>query len=120
MNTKIELDKDKLIELYINQNLELKEIAKILEIHPYTLQRKLKELNIKKETRGHKDNTVTFINKSKAKYGDLYDYSKVKYINSETPVVLIKKDCGHEFSITPHRHLKGNNCPICWKEKKHA
>lgn len=55
-----------------------------------------------------------FIMKSKEKFGDKFDYSRVEYIDSLTPVTLICKEHG-EFSVNMYRHLysKDGLCPLC-------
>lgn len=53
-----------------------------------------------------------FLRKCKEKHGDLYDYSKVDYINSKTHVTIICPIHG-EFSMTPSHHLSGQKCPRC-------
>lgn len=55
-----------------------------------------------------------FIKKSKEKFGDKFDYSKVKYVDSQTPVTLICKEHG-EFNVNMYRHLysKDGLCPLC-------
>lgn len=40
-----------------------------------------------------------FISKSKEKFGDKFDYSKVNYIKYNIPIILICKEHG-EFTIT--------------------
>jgi very-short-patch-repair endonuclease len=52
-------------------------------------------------------NTDDFIKKSKLIHGDKYDYSKVKYVNSDTKVKLIFNN--KEFLYSPTEHLKGGN-----------
>ena len=64
-----------------------------------------------------RDDLTTFISKAKQIHGDKYDYSKVKYINSRTEICIICPEHG-EFWQTPHNHLKGQNCPLCAKEKR--
>lgn len=44
-----------------------------------------------------------------------YDYSKVNYINSHVPVIIICPKHG-EFSQLPYTHLLGRGCPECAKE----
>lgn len=61
---------------------------------------------------GVKLTTELFIEKAKEIHGDKYDYSKVKYVNAKTPVVIICPEHG-EFSQTPAGHLVGHGCPIC-------
>lgn len=57
-----------------------------------------------------------FIKKSKEKFGDKFDYSKVVYVDSHTPVTLICKEHG-EFSVDMYKHLysKDGLCPLCNK-----
>ena len=45
-----------------------------------------------------------FIHESKKIFGDLYDYSKVHYVDSSTPVEIICKKCGRTFSKRPGNH----------------
>ena len=55
--------------------------------------------------------TEEFIEKSRKVHGDLYDYSKVNYINSKIKVIIIDKEYG-EFEQTPNKHLQGQGNPI--------
>ena len=54
-----------------------------------------------------------FINAAIEKHGDKYDYSKVVYRNSKTPVCIIDRERG-EFWQKPANHLNGigNNFPF--------
>ena len=63
-------------------------------------------------------NSSKFIEKSREKFGDKFDYSEVEYVNSQTPVTLICKEHGIRFSITPNVHLmsKFGGCKECHKE----
>lgn len=57
-----------------------------------------------------------FINESIKIFGDLLDYSKVKYIDNKTKVCLICKKHG-EFWVRPDMHLHYHNgCPQCAAE----
>ena len=56
--------------------------------------------------------TERFIEKARAVHGDKYDYSKVKYVNSTTPVTIICPEHG-EFQQKPTLHLCGNGCKEC-------
>ena len=60
--------------------------------------------NLEKESLREK-RQEEFIQKSKNKFGDTFDYSKVFYKDSSTKVILIKKETGEEFSIFPYKHL---------------
>ena len=61
-------------------------------------------------------NKEIFIEKSKSRHGDKYDYSKVVYVNSKIKVTIICKE-HDEFKQTPNSHLKGRGCMRCYKEK---
>ena len=50
-------------------------------------------------------------------HGDRYDYSKVEYKSMHTPVCIICYKHG-EFFMTPHNHLKGQNCNQCVQNEK--
>ena len=56
-----------------------------------------------------------FINKSKKVHGDKYDYSKVKYIDLETPVEIICPIHG-SFYQKPEHHLMGHGCQKCGRQ----
>ena len=59
-----------------------------------------------------RSNTKTFVGKSIIKHGYNYDYSKVEYYNTVTPVTIICKHHG-EFQQIPNGHLNGNGCKTC-------
>lgn len=48
-----------------------------------------------------------------------YDYSRVVYVNAVTNVEVICAKHG-SFWQTPSNHVRGNGCPSCSKESKHA
>ena len=58
--------------------------------------------------------TQKFIEKSFEIHGDKYDYSKTKYINAKTKVIIICSEHG-EFEQIPNNHLSGAGCPECAK-----
>ena len=53
-----------------------------------------------------------FVCRAQALYGDKYDYSRTKYVNSNTKVCVLCREHG-EFWVTPSNHLRGRKCPIC-------
>jgi hypothetical protein len=57
-------------------------------------------------------NTSEFIIKSIELYNEKYDYSKVKYINNRSNIILICKIHG-EFEQTASSHLRGKECHKC-------
>ena len=56
-----------------------------------------------------------FINRAKQIHGNKYDYSKVKYVNYDTPICIICPKHG-EFWQMPHSHLNYHACPKCANE----
>lgn len=59
--------------------------------------------------------TSSFITKAQKIHKDTYDYSKVAYVNSKTPVTIICKIHGN-FLQTPSNHLRKEHpqgCPTC-------
>lgn len=60
---------------------------------------------------------LEFIKRAHKKHYGKFDYTKSKYINYETKVIIICKLHG-EFLQTPHDHLTGYGCPVCGKSQK--
>ena len=58
------------------------------------------------------DKNDYFINMSKEIHGEIYDYSKVNYVNFSTKVQIICPEHG-VFEQKPNGHLNGNGCPKC-------
>ncbi len=54
----------------------------------------------------------TFIEDAIIKHGNVYDYSKVVYVNAHTKVIIGCKDHG-DFTQTPNKHLSGRGCHKC-------
>ena len=61
-------------------------------------------------------NTSDFINKSKIIHNNFYNYDKVIYVKSRTPVTIICPNHG-EFEQTPFGHLQGYGCQKCASER---
>ena len=59
-----------------------------------------------------------FLKRSKKIHGDRYNYSKVEYIDCETPVILICEKHG-EFLQSPYNHYNGAGCNKCAIESHH-
>lgn len=60
--------------------------------------------------------TNEVIGRAKEIYGDIYDYSKVNYVNYDTKITVICKKHG-EFNIRPDHFLSGCGCPKCGTER---
>lgn len=55
---------------------------------------------------------ASFLKKAASIHGDRYDYSKVTYTRSDTPITIICTTHGG-FEQTPASHLSGSGCPVC-------
>lgn len=69
-------------------------------------------------SRDHAKTTEKFILQALELHGDKFDYSRVNYINKETPVEIICPKHGSFFQ-KPKVHLMGSgcDCPMCAKER---
>ena len=110
--------------IYINNNTKVNIICVTCNTHfeqiPYNhinkkagcskcalTERYKKTLNIRRDE---------FIQKAKEAHGNKYNYSKVIYINSKTPVVIICNVCDNEFEQMRNTHLTGDGgCKECIK-----
>lgn len=63
------------------------------------------ENNLSKEEIKRLERQEEFIKKSKEKFGEQFDYSKVYYKDRKTPVILIDFFNKREFEIAPYKHL---------------
>lgn len=63
------------------------------------------------------NNTKKFLEKAKQIHNDIYDYTKVDYINSNNKIIIICKIHG-EFEQTPKSHTEGRGCAVCGREKQ--
>ncbi|AYV78028.1 MAG: hypothetical protein Edafosvirus4_12 [Edafosvirus sp.] len=54
-----------------------------------------------------------FISKAIELYGNKFDYSKVKYINMFTKIIIRCIEHNYEFLRNPHEHLRRHGCKIC-------
>lgn len=61
--------------------------------------------------------TKIFIEKSKLKHGNKYDYSLVNYVDNKTKVEIICPIHG-VFEQLPLSHLSGHNCRMCFNDSK--
>lgn len=58
-----------------------------------------------------------FVQRSINIHKNVYDYSKVNYINTTTKVIIICPLHG-EFYQAPRKHMQGQGCPICNKARR--
>jgi very-short-patch-repair endonuclease len=120
INRSVLLHKDKydysLVE-YINNKTKIRIICKE---HGEFIQLPLNHLCGKGCSRccgNKKSNNIDFIENSKIKHNDKYDYSLVEYKNNITKVIIVCKEHG-EFKQVPSSHLRGQGCPKCYGNQK--
>ena len=61
---------------------------------------------------GKRKTKEEFIEQARKIHGNKYDYSKVEYIDSLIPVIIICP-IHKEFNQKPCYHLQSNGCPKC-------
>ena len=60
-----------------------------------------------------------FLEELKERFGDKFDYSKVKYVNSKKDIILICKKHNKEFNMMPNKLLTAKLCcPDCVTDNK--
>lgn len=59
-----------------------------------------------------RSNEKEFILKANTVHNNYYEYDKVKYINSQTKVIIICPKCGN-YEQKPNNHILGKGCPNC-------
>jgi len=64
-----------------------------------------------------KSNTIEFIERSTKIHGDIYDYSKVNYIDAHSKIIISCKIHG-DFEQKANSHLNGHGCYMCCKNCK--
>lgn len=52
----------------------------------------------------------------KSKFGDMFSYSTMEYVNARTKVKIQCKKCGSEIFSEPYVLLNGKGCPDCYKQ----
>lgn len=60
--------------------------------------------------------TEEFIKRAIKVHGNKYDYSKTRYINNHTHIIITCPEHG-DFVQLPHNHLNGYGCPYCTQSK---
>ena len=57
-----------------------------------------------------------FLSVAKKVHGEDYDYSKIVYIDTKTPVQITHRKCGRTFFQVPQQHKQGSGCEPCARE----
>lgn len=109
--------------VYIDSNTKV--IIKCLKCNEDFEQTPLHHLRMKNNccnncSGKHNYTTKEFIQKSKLKFKNKFDYKNMKYINQNVKLDLKCNDCGNEFKSLPSVHLRGitGGCNICFEKYK--
>lgn len=102
---------------YVNARTPIKIICPIHGVIEQTPDRHLHSCGCPYCGGSMKLTTEQFIAKAKEINGDIYDYSKVHYVNAHIPITIICRKHG-EFQQTPADHLSGCGCKQCGIEKR--
>jgi ribosomal protein L36 len=98
---------------YINAKTHVTIICKDHGEFKQTPSNHLSSYNCQKCANNFKLTTELFINKANVIHNNLYDYSKVNYINADTHIIIICKEHG-EFKQIPDFHINRKcGCPKC-------
>ena len=112
---KYDYSKVKYVNNQTRVNIICKEHGEFLQIPNKHIQGNgCKLCGIKSQTLTRSSNTEEFIKKAKNIHGNLFDYSKVNYKNSNEKVIIICKEHG-DFLQTPSGHIGdgGSGCKLC-------
>lgn len=122
-----EVQKQKFIEKSINRHGEKFNYSKVVYINSITKveveckihgtffvrpDAHVRKVGCPKCNGGIKDSLEDFLYKAKNQHGDLYNYSKVIYINSNDKIEIICKKHG-SFYQKPPCHIQGQGCSKC-------
>jgi hypothetical protein len=113
--------------VYIKSDVDVEIICRVEGHKPFS-QKPNKHLygqgcrvcGIEKRANKQRITKEEFIEKANETHGfGRYDYSKIKYVNNCTKVIIICNNHNkpYEFPQTPSNHLIGNGCPICGIKK---
>jgi very-short-patch-repair endonuclease/transposase-like protein len=101
---------------YINAKTKINIICKLHGEFEQTPSNHLSKYNCQKCAKNFKLDTLEFIEKAKEIHKDIYDYSKVNYINADTKIIIICKIHG-EFTQQPDFHINRKcGCPKCFNK----
>lgn len=76
-----------------------------------------KDCNKEHKRKVFSDGKLGFIKKMKSKFGDVFSYSEMEYVNARTKVKIQCKKCSCEIFSVPYVLLNGKGCPDCYKQK---
>lgn len=107
---------------YINAHTNIKIICSkhgVFQPKPMSVIKGSKCLKCTTENRKSNYSTNDIIKRFEEIHGDLYDYSKVIYNNTNTKVEIICNKHGI-FAQSPKSHLRGAGCPSCFGSNRYT
>jgi len=104
---------------YINNHTLVSIICKEHGMFEQTPQGHLSGRNCIKCSNMYCPSSEEWILKANYIHGEIYDYSKVEYVNAHKPITIICKKHG-EFKQSPNVHLRPTGCNRCSGYKKHS
>jgi len=119
---KYDYSKSKYINCDTKLFIKCNDCLTIFEQIPYNHVNKksgcIKCSNLKKSDETLQLRFNEFIKKAKEKHGEKYNYSKVIYKDSKTPVIIICNICNNDFEQIRNTHLLcDGGCKVCAKNK---
>ena len=98
---------------YVNAKTKVTILCRVHGEFTQTPSNHLSNFNCQKCSNNFKLDTLTFVDKANKIHNKKYDYSKVNYINTDTPIIIICKEHG-EFNQIPDFHINRKcGCPKC-------
>lgn len=89
----------------------------IMRPNDHTNGQGCRQCGIIRRNASHRYDTGEFIQRAKLKHGEhSYNYDLVNYVGSDKPVTIVCNDHGI-FDQRPARHLFGDGCPVCARER---
>jgi very-short-patch-repair endonuclease len=99
--------------IYINAKTKIKILCDKHGEFQQTPSNHLSKFNCQKCANNFKYDTYAFIERATQIHKNIYDYTKVNYINADTPVTIVCKTHG-EFNQIPDFHINRKcGCPKC-------
>jgi len=97
---------------YLGNKIPIQVICKIHGVFDIRPDSHLKGHGCSECANNIKKTNISYINEANIIHKNLYDYSKLVYLNNKTPITIICKIHG-DFSINPSWHLRGGICNMC-------
>ena len=116
-----EFDYDLSETIYVNKRTKIKYICPVHGVQEQLPENHIKygcgQCGISKASIKRRVPIENLIKRFNEIHNNKYDYSKMNYVNIDTPIEIICPEHGSFFQ-SPYEHQKGANCPRCGGRKK--